>query len=209
MILQFSLAIKVIRDALRHTGNEINIGDYDGAIIKILKSSNTLDPNRISTHQSHIAITGDQMNLFPYIKCDGYFREVDSDEALKRFYILQIPVFLSVQNLKYLSYPEQGEESDRFLESFTSVVRCKRASQADQIQLSLLAHDDQKFVNFRRCLPALSTLIILKRKETFAYEAYGILPGCSTQDLNNLNNGFARRRTETPIQVKDLVYITD
>ena len=39
---------------------------YDGIIVKRLEASNTLDEGR-STNQTHIAITGEQMNIFPYL----------------------------------------------------------------------------------------------------------------------------------------------
>ena len=45
---------------------------YDGIIVKKLGASNTLDEGR-TTNQTHIAITGEQMDFFPHLQADGYF----------------------------------------------------------------------------------------------------------------------------------------
>ena len=37
---------------------------YDGIAVKLLEASNTLDEGR-TTNQTHIAITGEQMDIFP------------------------------------------------------------------------------------------------------------------------------------------------
>ena len=79
----FNDDLNTIKSVLKSIGSEIN-DDYDGFIVKELKASNTLDENR-STKQTHIAITGDQMDLFPYVRAQGYFDKPysEADKDLK------------------------------------------------------------------------------------------------------------------------------
>ena len=62
---------KIVEDNLNSIGISLK-NECDGFIVKELKASNTLDEGR-TTNQTHIAITGEQMDLFPYIRAVGYF----------------------------------------------------------------------------------------------------------------------------------------
>ena len=101
--MEFDQAIENIQKILKAIGTEIDIDDYDGLIVKRLEPSNTLDSGR-TTKQSHIAITGAQMDMFPYVRADGYF-EVDyenEDVDLKKYFVAQIPAYLHKENVDYL-----------------------------------------------------------------------------------------------------------
>ena len=78
--MNFREALEIIRTILPGCAQ----GEYDGIIVKRLEASNTLDEGR-TTNQTHIAISGEQMNMFPYLMADGYFAcEYESrDEQLK------------------------------------------------------------------------------------------------------------------------------
>lgn len=197
--MTFQEAISTVESVLKSTGTRISVSNYDGLIVKKLESSNTLDEGR-STHQSHIAITGDQMDIFPYIRSDGYFMSDDSE--LKKYFIAQIPVKLYESNIYYLL----GEQSspinfqNGIRETFTSVVRSKRAAQADQIQVSMLNLDGPDFVAFRRMVHTGSFLIILKVKSTFQYEAFGVKDS-DGGPLAALNNSFYKIATNTAVRV--------
>ena len=75
--MDFNEAIEIVAKVLGNINSKIEIDKYDGLIVKKLEASNTLDAGR-TTKQSHIAITGPQMDLFPYVRADGYF-EVEYD----------------------------------------------------------------------------------------------------------------------------------
>lgn len=85
---------------------------YDGIIVKKLVPSNTLDAGR-TTNQTHIAITGTQMDMFPYLMANGYFNaNYDSrDEVLKKYFVTQIPFRIYESNVKHLL---DGEENTEF-----------------------------------------------------------------------------------------------
>ena len=92
----FNDNLNTIKSVLKSIGSEIS-DDYDGFIVKELKVSNTLDDNR-SSNQTHIAITSEQMDFFPYVRAEGYFEKSysDADKDLKKYFVLQIPVDISL-----------------------------------------------------------------------------------------------------------------
>ncbi len=201
--MNFNQAIAAIAEILEGTGTHINTQNYDGIIVKKLEASNTLDEGR-TTNQTHIAITGEQMDIFPYIRSSGYF---DNDDAeLKKYFITQIPVKLFESNITYLA----GEPvtditfTNGTKLSATSVVRSKRQNQADQIQVSLINFDNPDFITFRRMLNTGSYLVILKEKQRFEYAAFGIKAAQVTEDLQTINNHFYKLATNTPVNVETI-----
>ncbi len=207
----FTEAMQVVADVLHSVGTEINVDDYDGVIVKKLEASNTLDEGR-TTNQTHIAVTGSQMDIFPYLRSDGYFNNQVSDTELKKYFITQIPVILSESNIKYLD--SDGTDAGIIFsagvkKSHTSVVRSKRKSQADQIQISLINFDGADFVAFRKLIHAGSYLVILKKKQRFEYCAYGVIPNKGIEQdggLQKLNNQFYKLPTNTLVHIDDVQY---
>ena len=201
--MNFNQAIAAIAEILEGTGTHINTQNYDGIIVKKLEASNTLDEGR-TTNQTHIAITGEQMDIFPYIRSSGYF---DNDDAeLKKYFIPQLPVKLFDSNIPYLA----GEPvtditfTNGTKLSATSVVRSKRQNQADQIQVSLINFDNPDFITFRRMMNTGSYLVILKEKQRFEYAAFGIKAAQVTEDLQTINNHFYKLATNTPVNVETI-----
>lgn len=206
--MDFNSAVSLVVSVLDSTGTIIDSNDYDGLIIKELEASNTLDDNR-TTNQTHIAITGNQMDIFPYLRSDGYFNNIESDATLKKYFITQVPMFLYESNIKYLSGDNQTEIffSDAKKKSCTSIVRSRRKNQADQIQVSLINFDGEDFVSFRKMIHAGSYLIIMKKKTQFSYDVFGVIPNRGIDgdgQLSLLNNQFFKLATNTPVNVEEL-----
>lgn len=172
--MEFTEAIEIIKNIVP----ESSANEYDGIMVKRLEASNTLDEGR-TTNQTHIAISGEQMNMFPYLMADGYFKcdYNDRDEQLKKYFITQIPLYIYKDNVMYLADGEEsgisfGNEKSRCVRA--SIVRSRRKGQADQVQLSLTTIDDPAFVSFRRLLHTGDYLVILKHKEKLVYDCIGI-----------------------------------
>ena len=206
--MDFNSAVSLVVSVLDSTGTIIDSNDYDGLIIKKLEASNTLDDNR-TTNQTHIAITGNQMDIFPYLRSDGYFNNIESDATFKKYFITQVPMFLYESNIKYLSGDNQTEIffSDAKKKSCTSIVRSRRKNQADQIQVSLINFDGEDFVSFRKMIHAGSYLIIMKKKTQFSYDVFGVIPNRGIDgdgQLSLLNNQFFKLATNTPVNVEEL-----
>lgn len=210
--MDFSQAMEIIKNIIP----ECSAKEYDGIIVKRLETSNTLDEGR-TTNQTHIAISGEQMNMFPYLMADGYFKcnYDDRDEQLKKYFITQIPLYIYKDNILYLS---DGEESGIVFDGNesrcvrASIVRSRRKEQADQVQLSLTTIDDSDFVTFRKMLHTGDYLVLLKHKEKLFYDCIGIKAADETKGeyhLSVLNNKFYKLPTNTKVDIKKLIEIKD
>ena len=210
--MDFTEAMEIIKNIIPRCSAK----EYDGIIVKRLEASNTLDEGR-TTNQTHIAISGEQMNMFPYLMADGYFKcnYDDRDEQLKKYFITQIPLCIYKDNIAYLS--AGGESRIVFDENESrcvraSIVRSRRKEQADQVQLSLTTIDDQTFVAFRKLLHTGDYLVLLKYKEKLFYDCIGIKAADATKGeyhLSVLNNKFYKLPTNTKVDVKKLIEIKD
>ena len=89
--MDFQEAISTVINVLQKNGTVINADDFDGLIVKRLASSNTLDEGR-RTNQTHIAITGEQMDIFPNLSADGYFYDDGTivNDDLKKYFVLKV-----------------------------------------------------------------------------------------------------------------------
>ena len=192
---------KIVEDNLNSIGISLK-SEYDGFIVKELKASNTLDEGR-TTNQTHIAITGEQMDLFPYIRAVGYFDNEynNQDPNLKKYYVLQIPVYLHQDNLIYLGY----NCNEREKKVYASVVRSRRDGAADQIQMSMINLDSPDFVSFRKYCHTNDFLIILKRKSEVLYDFYAIKAENVSDELKKLNNHFYKESTNTVVKFDHVV----
>ena len=199
--MEYNKIIQAVSENLKSIGMQINENSYDGIIIKKLESSNTLDEGR-NSKQTHIAITGKQMDIFPYLKSDGYY---NNDSSLKKYFILQIPVIIKKENISYLN--SKTNKSNEDILTYTSVLRSRRVNQADQIQVSLINMDDEKFIDFRRLIHSGDYLIILKKEKKFEYEFYGVKSENVTSELVKYNNCFEKKNTKTLIKTDE--YIID
>lgn len=210
------MEFKEALDIIQNTVEGLKNNEYDGIIVKRLEASNTLDDRR-STNQTHIAITGVQMNMFPYLMADGYFQRNydEKDEQLKKYFITQIPLILYKENIEYLSLNgnndiDFGDENNICVRA--SIVRSRRKAQSDQVQLSLTTMDDRSFVSFRKLLHTGDYLVILKQKEKLQYDCIGVRGSDETGGDNNLcalNNKFYKLSTNTKIDIKNLIEIKD
>ena len=208
--MEFTEAIEIIKNIVP----ESSANEYDGIIVKRLEASNTLDEGR-TTNQTHIAISGEQMNMFPYLMADGYFKcdYNDRDEQLKKYFITQIPLYIYKDNVMYLADGEESgisfcNEKSRCVRA--SIVRSRRKEQADQVQLSLTTIDDPAFVSFRRLLHTGDYLVILKHKEKLVYDCIGIKANDETRgeyNISALNNKFYKLPTNTKVDIKELIEI--
>ena len=208
--MEFNEAIQIVCNALAAAGTVVSAEDYDGIAVKKLVASNTLDEGR-TTNQTHIAITGSQMDIFPYLRSEGYLtgNEDVPDEDLKKFFVAKIPVDLYSSNVEYLS---GGKATGIIFQNGkrrtnTSVIRSKRREQADQIQVSLLNFDGSDFVTFRRLLHIGTYIIILKKKNVLLYDFFGIVPNRGVEgdgNLQNINNQLFIRPTNTGVDIGEL-----
>lgn len=202
-------------DAIKQIIPELQSHDYDGIVVKKLESSNTLDEGR-TTNQTHIAITGEQMDIFPYVMADGYFgKDYDErNESLKKYYIAEIPIYIYEKNVEQLGSNDElihfNNNEKKLVHS--SVVRSRRNNAADQVQLSLINKDDTDFISFRKLIHTGDYLVILKHKEKLLFDFWGIKANNSLVDyakLTELNNKFFNATTSTKIELDSMTNTDD
>lgn len=205
--MAFQEKFQQVAEILSNIGSKVYEKDYDGLIVKRLEASNTLDKGR-TTKQSHIAITGPQMDMFPYVRADGYF-EVDYDDEdpeLKKYFVAQIPVYLHKENVEYLdSGTVLFTENEKLVH--ISIVRSRRKDAADQIQMSMTYMDTPTYVDYRRIVHAGSYMILLKRKSELKYDMYSVKPEdieVNGVSLAKLNNCFEKMSTNTVVHLDEI-----
>lgn len=165
---QFNDAINVLGSITRLPNDS---SAYDGLIIKQLASSETLSRAGAS-HQEHIAITGPRMEIFPSAFANLYLGCPQSDiiKELKRFFLLQVDIFLYKYNIK-----DFNEELSKQIFSEDCTVRemhlnvCRsRRKDANQIELS--SASDANFRMVRKEMSEGDAFVFLKIKEKLEYD---------------------------------------
>ena len=198
--------LKSAIELLKTVGIELDSSLYDGLIVKKLTASNTLDEGRTS-NQTHIAITGAQMDMFPVLAAPGYFDADyhEKDESLKKYFVLSVPVWISKENVLNINHEKVSEFSfaDREnVKSWFCIFRSRRTEQADQIQISLITKDDNQFVTFRKMLHEGDYFVLLKRKESFEYEVLGVKAEKGAT-LGEINNKFYKSESNTIVKAEN------
>lgn len=74
------------------------LNNFSDVLIKRMAESNTLHSS--TSHQKHIALTGSDMDIFPYP--GNYLYLEKGIREFKRHYLLKIPIKLVKKNLEYL-----------------------------------------------------------------------------------------------------------
>lgn len=206
--MDFTSAIKIIKENLNRIGSVISESTYDAIIVKKLSISNTLEENR-TTNQSHIAITGAQMDMFPYVRADGYFEReyTKRDENLKQFFVAQIPIYIHKENVKYLNDEVNIFNAEELL-VYASIVRSRRKDAPDQIQMSMLNIDSAEYIQYRKLVYAGYYMILLKRKNQLLYDLYTIKKEDAENSLDDINNGFfvlKEGALKTPVKLDQMI----
>lgn len=167
----FSEEVQPLLEVLSSIGSEVNISDYDGVFVKKLAATNTLTEENTG-NATHIAITGDQMNFFPYVELPGYFDAPieEKDDDLKQFFMGQIAGTLTGKNVEYLG----GQCDYNTKDIYVTVWGSRRKDGSKQLQMSATRKDSPEFIEFRKLIHANSYLVILKRKQLLKYDFYAI-----------------------------------
>lgn len=214
--MSFSITFKIAKQVLSNIGIELNDEkEYDGIAIKKIAASNTLDKGK-SGSQTHIAITGAQLDIFPYLRAEGYFntRYQSKDDNLKKYFSLRIPILLNAKNCEYLKITDTQNceeittDNLTTVQTYSHVLRSRRDGETDQVQVSLLNYDHPNFLKFRKLIHSDDFMIILKQKQKFNYEFYGVRAKDSVvgeSSLASVNNTFEKTNTITYVNATNIL----
>lgn len=177
---------------------QISENDYDGYIVKKMAGSNCISKD-IASKQSHIAITGDQMDLFPYIYSNQFIKEDNSE--MKNFFVFKAPINIFKNNCDKIS---QGyinfEDKEHLKEEMCVFPR----SRGEQVQLSMKQNGDSaNFLKFRELIKPNDYLVILKKSKLLEYDAFII------EEKFITDNSYKSLFEENRLSNKDITFVNE
>lgn len=177
------------------------VDNYDAVLVKEMKASNLLGA-RDNTHQSHIALTGKAIDMFPYVDIMNYTHYRNT--SMKSFYILKVPVYISKKNTEALKRDihnpiniELGHNKTRVE---ISVKQSLRNDGTKQLEVANTTTSDDLFRKYRLLVKENDMLVLLKKKAKVEYEVY-IIRSKDVGDLKNTIEFNASRNTSTLVSV--------
>ena len=183
-------------------GIELAINDYDALIVKKMADSNCISHDG-GGKQTHIAITGSQMDMFPFLYSKKF---VENDEkSMKNFFVFKAPIVIYRSNCEYLGYNNSIDfgNSDQLVEEMCIYPR----KGGDQVQLSMKSNgDSENFIKYRELITQGMYWIVLKRKNRLFYETI-TLKSEDSQVIASADKGFfyAQRNSSS---TKDSTFVT-
>lgn len=142
---------------------------YDALIVKGMSATNCIGES-LKSHQSHIAITGKQMNLFPYIYQKEFIEK--NNKKMKNFFVFKAPVNIFMKNCYYLD--KENNIDFNGLEIKNEEMCVYPRSGGTQVQLSMKNQDTPDFITFRELIKPQDYFIVLKYKERLEYDILAI-----------------------------------
>lgn len=197
--MKFSQKFTLVSNILEaEYGIQIDENHYDGYIVKKLSASNCLINDSFS-HQSHIAITGEQMDLFPFFYSKSFIEK--NVQEMKNYFVVRAPINIFKNNCEKISsgYIDfNGQE--KLKEHFCIYPR----SGATQVQLSIKQNGDSvNFIKFRELINPNDFLLILKLSNKLEYDAF-ILKESIIRYKEELKNVF-----EVVRKSKDITFVDE
>lgn len=180
---KFKEAINVLKGFAKVPDNE-----YDGLIIKQLPSSDTISESGRS-HQVHIAITGDRMEIFPAVSAYRYL-DCPASEALKElksYFLLQITGYI----YKYNILEFDSELANKYFSTGNKFQKIqfhvKKARRRDNYQIELGASADSAFMDVLKKMRTGDAFVFLKRKGTLDYDVLCLRKDVITRNQTNFD----------------------
>lgn len=178
---------------------QVNENDYDGYIVKKMSESNCINKD-ITSKQSHIAITGDQMDLFPYIYSHQFIKEDKSQ--MKNFFVFKAPVNIFKGNCDKISHEYINFEDENVLKEGMCIYPRRRG---EQIQLSMKQNgDSENFLKFRELIKTNDYFVVMKKSRLLEYDAF-IIEEQYISDKSSFNSLFEQNRPSK----KDITFVDE
>lgn len=129
---------------------------FSKALIKKMASSNVLPVNRISahSHQTHIAITSEEMKVFPFIASTEYLKNLTKEKIYQ-------PLSGFVRN--YFDF------SDDYFKSINFTCYVRKGNQDSQIQIGKFNLDDENFMKYRKKIKEKDYMIVLNNGDDYYF----------------------------------------
>ncbi len=173
--------------------------NYDGFIVKQMSESNYIKKN-FSNKKSYISITGNQIDLFPYIYSRKFI--VEDDPKLKNYFVFKALVNIFKNNCDKISKGYIEFNNKNALREEMCIYPRKGGK---QIRLSMKQEGDSKnFFKFRELMKPNDYFVVLKKDRLLEYDIF-IIEQKYIEDnrFKNLSE-YKVRGTEDITFVRDL-----
>lgn len=192
-------------DAVRRIFNVLGVSnenEYDGLIIKNLPDSEIYNPIGKS-HQTHIAVTGDRMDIFPAVMAHNYHDVAKEARAndFKRYFTLLVDVRFYLDNMSQFSknIVDNGFFAGAASKEVTlSVCRSVRGDGSSQIEL--MAKRDEGFREIWQSMHVQDAFVFLKLKGRLKYDCYCMkAEQLQMQEIKQLTGKFFVKKEVTTV----------
>ena len=209
MTMSFYKSLSEIKTILKSLCDvDLSVEDYDALMIKTMADSNCLVKNGTSK-QTHIAITGETMSIFPYVYQTEYID--NRDENYKNFFMLKTPVRIFEKNCAYVGRESKLDFQGAEILDETMCVFARKGAGSLQLQVSRKSNDSKGFIEFRKLMREDDLWIVLKRNKEFVYDSFiiksedaGSLSGCNICELNTNH-----KPSETTYVSTENIFVSD
>jgi type II restriction-modification system restriction subunit len=162
----------IIKNILNNEYNiHLNEELIDGVIVKKMAKTNLLSNNKEArSNQTHIAITGNQRDLFPYIYSPLYDEEGKNNN--KNFFVIKANIEIFNTNCNKFDKQKIDFKGQKSLSEEICIYH-RKDNTGYQIQLSMIKNgDSSNFIKFRELIQLNDYLVIIKNKNSLSYKAF-------------------------------------
>ena len=184
--MKLSDDLNIIKNILKNEYDvHLNEELIDGVIVKKMAKTNLLSVDKDGrSNQTHIAITGNQRDLFPYIYSPLYDEE--GKNSNKNFFVIKADIEIFYNNCSKIDEQKIDFKGHRSLIEQVCIYH-RRDNSGYQIQLSMIKNGDSgNFVKFRELIQLGDYLVIIKNKNSLSYQALII----ESKFLNTYNTKY-------------------
>lgn len=169
--------INVISNLLIQLGNDQRLTgvdhnnlleSIDAIVVKRLTQTNTLMSGRDS-HQTHIAITGDDMNIFDTNAGSINVIDLRQNGRFAKDFVVRNYLIILENNFNLLRRIDFNAESSSIINSYTHAAETVRANGDIQVEISYLTLDEQHFRRLRELMNEGDYLVFLRKRGTYEF----------------------------------------
>jgi hypothetical protein len=140
----------------------------DAIVIKKLTQTNTLIEGRYS-HQTHIAITGDEMGIFDTSENSVNVVDLRQNNRFVKDFVVRNHIIILENNFSLLEGRNLNAQRSNVINSYTHAAETVRANGDIQVEISYLTLDHDEFKKLRSLLQEGDYLVFLRKRNTFEF----------------------------------------
>lgn len=174
--------VDVICNLLIQLGNDQNLTgvnhnnlsqNIDAIVVKRLSQTNTLISGRDS-HQTHLAITGEDMNIFDTNSGSINVVDLRQNNRFAKEFVVKNHLILLENNFNLLKGISSNQERSNIIDSYTHAAETVRSNGDIQVEISFLTLDETYFKRLREMMNSGDYLVFLRKRNTYEFVCLAI-----------------------------------